>query len=1676
MKQILRKQTKRELALWMAILILFSAIPYSSIGVSYAADETVIPNASVTDGNSASDGDLSNPDNSIKTFIISWSTVNEGSVSAGDACGAEGEIEVESGKEVKLEFLPKAGYQVTKVSVNESEVLISDCAISENGYYEYLIASVTGDKEVRVCFEKIKTVWKKVTPEDLGITLVNHKGRVLTLDEDNKCYGQRISVSNGDGYIYRLSEEDAYTPVIELDESTQISSIFVRENTPAEFGTEKKYNLKNSVEIVIDTTLPTMELIGETNIWLDGTTDQIELSGKVEDANPDYVVWSETELDEEGILECTNRTDEFENGIFTFSEIDVSPDKDAEVFYLYAVDKAENCSEATCVHVYRDGVAAVITDIAIVSEAEVNKLPYGTFTNQPLELKITAKDVEKEGEQHYYTSGVQNVEIYAGNNEKPIHTEEISAPICSTEEIPIDVTIPYVEEMGFLALSEMRIRVIDAMGNVSPDYRLDDFIDGISKLVMIEQHAPQPELTVVAKTGTEYQKIEGENIQYWYSEIPEISYRVNDMQNSRNGSGLSERTVTLNGTTIDDYTKNDYQTVDTYTAVPQSEEGNIDVEKLSDMVQGENNLQISFQDIAGNLGQDNVKIYLDVQEPVIAGFSICIQEENAQTQSGNRYAFGNFYNNVVEVTVHATDNLNASGEEIPSAGLQSITLYLDGKPYQTTEDIIDGKATFILPEEQVLDEEQVYLDTKIFASAKDMVNNTSEAVDMTEVNNGLENSALMVETVKPGLTMSPVGNYYKYDEETLYAKEDVSFTIKVSDEHSGLHSVKVYANGELLEDKAYSDDATERCTTDSLTVNTGDANINTQNLYEMQVVVTDNAGNQNTDTIKVYQDLVAPQITVFEMQADGRTQISGETIAAAEMPYGYYFRENVTVIIRATDGTQAADCGVKEIQYYTIRNDGLREELRSTAVNAEGYATIEIPAGFKGQLYACAYDHLMNAGDTFVSPEGIIVEPYELHEKENHISFGKASTSQTDNLGLELYASSVPVVITVTDTISGIQDVEWSVTAPYDTEKNETGHIQIDNGGDFSSGNGGWKVSGEDKNLVTELKKTIVVSHNSNDITLYVKMTDRAGNVTYSNCKFSIDTTNPVIELAFDNMTPDSEYTNVYDNERTATITVRERNFVGRDMLTEITNEDGPIPVLSEWSTSTNETNPDETVSTAKITFSDDGEYTMSISGKDGAGNSANTISVEEFIIDRTMPVIAVTYDNNDVRNNSYYAEERTATIRITEHNFASERVSIAGTATNEGEEGVFPAISGWSHNGDEYTTTIACDKDGFYHFEVEYSDKAGNVGEKFSSDYYYVDLTAPVIEINGVEAFSANNGEVIPVISLSDSNYDYKGAHIALTGANRGKVEPEGEYALQEDGQTYTFVDFPKEKAYDDVYTLNVTLKDLAGNETTEMITFSVNRFGSVYIFDESLKQIAGTYVREEIDVKLTEVNIDSLEHDTIKVAVDFNGNIRDLVEGEDYMVRQTGGEGDWYRYEYVIDSSIFAGDGRYIVTLYSEDKAGNINQNIAEDKKAEISFGVDKTAPVIIPIDIESDEQYLVNGKSATVAVNDNLILENVEIYIGAEKCNYEVNGENYTFIIPEADEKQSVTVVAKDLAGNRADVVVSDILVTTNRFVSWINNTPLFLGSIAGMVVAVGGVISIIVLLRRRRNEKA
>ena len=307
----------------------------------------------------------------------------------------------------------------------------------------------------------------------------------------------------------------------------------------------------------------------------------------------------------------------------------------------------------------------------------------------------------------------------------------------------------------------------------------------------------------------------------------------------------------------------------------------------------------------------------------------------------------------------------------------------------------------------------------------------------------------------------------------------------------------------------------------------------------------------------------------------------------------------------------------------------------------------------------------------------------------------------------------------------------------------------------------------------------------------------------------------------------------------------------------------------------------------------------------------------------------------------------------------------------------------------------------------------------------------------------------------------------------NEGQTQDQNqEQAQTENGQTFTFSDFAHEQDVDDIYTLTARETDFAGNETEQSITFSVNRFGSVYVLDDSLKEIEGTYIKEPIDIVLTETNVDSLSMDTIKITVSANGEPKNLEEGTDYTITSVGGNGSWSQYTYKIDKSVFQGDGSYLVTVYSEDNAGNINENINESKQAEIGFGVDGTAPVIVPINIEEGQSYNTQNYEATVSVIDNLVLQDIKVILNGQTLSYTQDGDDISFSIPESDKRQTVAISAKDAAGNEVDCEIADLLVSTNSLIRLLNNTPAVIAIVCGVAV-VGVGTGVFAGLRRKRT---
>lgn len=70
----------------------------------------------------------------------------------------------------------------------------------------------------------------------------------------------------------------------------------------------------------------------------------------------------------------------------------------------------------------------------------------------------------------------------------------------------------------------------------------------------------------------------------------------------------------------------------------------------------------------------------------------------------------------------------------------------------------------------------------------------------------------------------------------------------------------------------------------------------------------------------------------------------------------------------------------------------------------------------------------------------------------------------------------------------------------------------------------------------------------------------------------------------------------------------------------------------------------------------------------------------------------------------------------------------------------------------------------------------------------------------------------------------------------------------------------------------------------------------------------------------------------------------------------------------------------------------------------------------------------------------------------------------------LVPEKNTVQNLKVIVLDKAGNKSIKEVNNFTVSSNIFVRWYMNKPLFIGSLAIICF----VISIIVLMYLKRNK--
>lgn len=909
--------------------------------------------------------------------------------------------------------------------------------------------------------------------------------------------------------------------------------------------------------------------------------------------------------------------------------------------------------------------------------------------------------------------------------------------------------------------------------------------------------------------------------------------------------------------------------------------------------------------------------------------------------------------------------------------------------------------------------------------------------------------------------------------------------------------------------------------------------------YTWSITYTDMAGNAN-DGVKLAQgtqaafdftvDTKAPTGTVKATSAEGR-ETEWKDLKDA-LTFGFWSKEKITITGTSDDLTSAP---IAAVEYYKVKataaNDGTTaltaEELDNvTWTKFEG---LEITSDEQFTVYIKITDLAGNY--TYISTNGLIVD----HTAPMEETIAPEITVEPQQPINGLYNGDVKVDIKVVDpltggTYSGLKTITYKVLNM---------GVETQTGTLYAFENEDPKQS----DLLQTWTGEITVDselNNSNDVVIVIYAEDNSLNSSDDEVAIKIDITDPTIDVSYDNNSADNA--KYFKTNRTATIVVTERNFKAEDVKVTITNTDGVIPTIGEWTKTEGTGNLDDTKWTTTVTYNADGDYTFDIAYTDLADNACagaqygDSVAPTEFTVDKTLPVVSVSYNNNDAKNDKYFAAPRTATIVVTEHNFDVNRVVFTQTAALNGTNITIPAAS-WVNNGDVHTATIVFDKDGDYTFDVTVKDmaandsEAANYGNSVAGKDFVVDQTIEKPTIGGVENGSAYKEDVIPTISFNDVNYDSYEVKLVRTRMGEKNVDVTDKFIKsvteQAQGGSGSYDTFEKIVENDGIYTLTVKMIDKAGNEETEEYTFTVNRFGSVYEYSDELVALikdGGQYIQSvDGDLVITEYNADRLLEGSLQILITRDGETVDVdfTSNPTNINSQVGiGESGWYQYVYTIKASNFEKDGVYKISLTSKysavDSAENDSTSVPENSIDEqgnkivdtMNFTVDSVAPEIrniVNLDKAiADVDKIIDGKlNVKYTIVDVGGLKTIEIIVNG-KTIQTLTGEdiadnlyNFTgnFDLEEQDgtTAHKVQIKVTDLAGNVTDtnsedflkahsddnenstyVFFNEVTVSRNFFVRWYANTALFWGSIGGVVVLAAAIWFLIAFKRKKKEE--
>ncbi|MFJ5762908.1 Ig-like domain-containing protein [Neobacillus sp. NPDC093182] len=522
---------------------------------------------------------------------------------------------------------------------------------------------------------------------------------------------------------------------------------------------------------------------------------------------------------------------------------------------------------------------------------------------------------------------------------------------------------------------------------------------------------------------------------------------------------------------------------------------------------------------------------------------------------------------------------------------------------------------------------------------------------------------------------------------------------------------------------------------------------------------------------------------------------------------------------------------------------------------------------------------------------------------------------------------------------------------------------------------------------------------------LKVTAEDRFGKVSSKTVEFTIDRTVPKVDIT-------GIYDGAFVKNGEVVIGVNEYYYETNNVSVSVQKDDS-----KKEETFVNTAEKSELA----LKFTEDGDYQITVSAEDKAGNKASDMELS-FTVDTIKPVIDIidVKTNTEVKNHSYDAESKNVSIVVNEHNFANNKVQYEviekNTVTNESKS---VWIGEWRNFAEISSLTYNFKDDYEYFIKVIAEDAAGNTADE-KSVTFTIDTINPIVATDGIEN-DQNYQSTTAAFWIKDTNIDISNTKLSVL--KDGEPYSIGEIALSyktEGALSYTF----KEEGN---YTVTLESSDKAKRKTVH---------GPIHFIIDSTKPVVKVEGVDDHSFNPANKNV------TISVnEKNFSTNKVELAVTKDNRPYDLGPFITNQKQLSVIDHN-FAEDGLYAIFVKSTDKAGNGPVIV------NTTFTIDKTKPAIEITGVEQDAFYNVD-KKVSVAIRD-VNLDINKITVTRDGARYNAGGfsvSNNTASLSHNFSEEGdyhVLVEAADKAGNSFSQQVSFTIDKTKPVI-----TPKFKG---------------------------